>query len=162
MKKKILLLSTLIFFFTPSAAFACEPCPKILNLAETIEEAQFIIIGQKVARCSPFSSRKSLGDPDCMEVKINQVLKGTIDTDKIKVATFYGMCPYGITTVKDDRFYMMFLAGANREMVYEAVRWGCSVKALLVENDTVKYKGERISTDEFAARFGLQKPTMIK
>ena len=82
--------------------------------------------------------------------------------DKIKLASWYGMCPYGITNINDNRSYMMFLEREEREAIYEAVDWGCSVKAVLVENDAINYKGEKISINEFATRLNLQQPSNIQ
>ena len=142
-------------------AFACEPCSKILTLEETVEKAQFIIIGQKIGEADK-PSKESIDGPPWIEVKINSILKGDIDTNKIKAASWYGMCRYGFANVGYDRLYVMFLERAEGGTLYDAVDWGCSVKKLWVENNTVTYNGEKVSIDEFAERFNLEQPTTIK
>lgn len=157
MKKKIILLSLLLFFlFSVPIVFACQPCSKSLSLEETIEKAQFIIIGQQISG----DSTEESDNPKWIEVKIGKILKGNIKQEKVKLASWYAMCPYGIINIDNGQSYMIFLEKEEGEIIYEAVDSGCSVKTLLAENDMVSFQGEKISLDEFTSRMNLQQPVV--
>ena len=137
------------FLFMAKAVFACEPCIHTLNLKETSEKSDLIIIGQR----TDFSSREkdSRENPDTINVKILKILKGKTEKDQIDVNSWDGICTYGI--VVDDKKYIMLLE--ERDGIYDAVDFGCSAKTFLVEGDLVDYNGSKISIDTFAKDLGL-------
>ena len=61
-----------ILFLTINV-LACEPCPSTLNLQETINNSDLIIIGQKV---SDIGNDTFSGRPEGMNVKVIKILKG--------------------------------------------------------------------------------------
>jgi hypothetical protein len=130
------------------AAWACEPCMKTLDLDESVERADLIIVGRR----TDYFSREAegpFGGPDTVRVKVLRVLKGPADVDEITVNSWDGMCDYGI--VVDDREYVMLLE--EQGPIYIAVLDGCGVKALLVERGGVELDAKHVSLDELAARF---------
>ena len=156
MKKYFIFIAVIfISFFVSSFAFACEPCPKILNLEETINKSDLIIVGQKVS-----DGPKSDFGPAWIEVKIIETLKGSIQDAKIKVSSWYGMCSYGII-IDDNKNYLILLQkaeNAEENISYTPVDWGCSQKKYLVENNQIDLNGEKISLENLASKYGLKIP----
>ena len=155
--KKILIFIAVIFsfFFMSSSAFACEPCPNILNFEETVNKSDLIIVGQKISDGS-----KSDFGPAWIEVKIIETLKGFTQGTKIKVSSWYGMCPYGII-IDDNKNYLILLQkaeNAGENIDYTPVDWGCSQKTYLVENSQIDLSGEKISLENLASKYGLLVP----
>ena len=144
------------FVFIISEIYACEPCVKALNLEESINKSDLIIVGAKVAQ-GPAASDVGPGGPEWIEVKVTRILKGNIKEDKIKVNSWDGMCPYGI--IVDEKYYAMLLAerkSSYADYQYDAVDFGCAVKTLLVENNMVNVEGKGVSIDDFIKNFSLK------
>jgi len=136
-------------------AWSCEPCFEVLDLAESILQADLIIIGHRKDYTSEEKDQwpKQQG-PDSVQVLVTKILKGGLDNNLIEVNSWDGMCPYGI--VVDDAQYAMFLK--KREHVYDSVNFGCSVKTLPVRNDEIHIDENLISIENFKKRYDLYAP----
>lgn len=150
--KKTFIIAGIIFsfLFTVSIVYACQPCPSTLNFEETVEKSDLIIIGQRTD-FSP-DEQDSFEGPDSINVKIIEILKGNTNQNQIIVNSWNGMCEYGI--VVDEKKYVMLLQ--EKDGMYDAVDFGCSVKTFSVENDLVEFNGDKISIDEFTDKLGSQ------
>lgn len=140
-----------LFYGISSKSYACQPCAKILSFEESVNEADLIIIGQKMSEGPRSDFGEGYGGPDWIEVKIKQVLKGEISAAKIKVNSWDAMCPYGII-VENDKDYVMLLR--QREVTHEdyqfdAVNYDCGVKTYVLEGDYINFDGEKISVINF-------------
>lgn len=113
-----------------SSIHACEPCSSTLNLEQTIEKSDLIIVGQRTD-FSPDEKNSPENLPDSINVKIIETIKGKIKQDQITINSWDGMCGYGV--VIDDKIYKLFLQ--EKDGIYDAVDSGCSVKAVLVANN---------------------------
>ena len=131
------------------SGWACEPCATTLDADASIERAELIIVGQR-ADYSARETQLSVGGPDTVRVKVLQVLKGQPAQDEVVVNAWDGMCDYGI--VVDDRSYVMLLQ--QRGAIYDAVDYGCGLKALLVENGGVDLDGHRITLESLPSMAG--------
>jgi len=77
MKKVIFLICFIYLACFSLSAYACEPCGSTLDLNETIQQADLIIIGKKIKDGPHTDPRpEGYGGPDWIIVKIERVLKG--------------------------------------------------------------------------------------
>jgi hypothetical protein len=151
--KKTFIIAGIIFsfLFALSIVYACEPCPSTLNFEETVEKSDLIIIGQRTD-FSPNEQYSFKTLPESINVKIIEILKGNTNQNQITVNSWDGMCGYGI--VVDDKEYVMLLQ--EKDNMYDAVDFGCSIKTFSVENGLVDFNGDKISIDEFTSKIGSQ------
>lgn len=129
------------------SAWSCEPCESTLGLQETIQQADLIIVGQKIKNITEPGIPEEIS-PEIL-VRVDQTLKGFIKEKELKVHSYSGECPYGI--VVDDKSYLIFLKGPP----YTAVNQGCAVKTVPVEEGLVAHEGRRLSPTKFVAEFGV-------
>ena len=156
--KKIFIIAGIIFsfLFAVSIVYACEPCPSTLNFEETVEKSDLIIIGQRTD-FSPNEQDSFETLPDSINVNIIEILKGNTNQNQITVNSWDGMCGYGI--VVDNKEYVILLQ--ERDNMYDAVDFGCSVKTFSVDNGLVDFNGDKISIDEFTNKLGSQADRQI-
>jgi hypothetical protein len=132
-----------------SVVYAFEPCSSTLNFEETVEKSDLIIIGQRTD-FSPDEQDSFETVPDSINVRIIEILHGDTNRNQITINSWDGMCGYGI--VVDDKTYVMLLQ--ERDDIYDAVDFGCSVKTFPVDNGLVDFNGDKISIDEFIDKLG--------
>ena len=161
MKKFIFSISILALFLVSSPVFACEPCASTLNIEQTINKSDLIIVGQKITDGPRSDFGEGYDGSDWIEVKIIETLKGSAPSAKIKINSWDAMCAYGII-VNDDRNYLMLLQKRDNagENFYDAVDYGCAEKSYLVENSQVDLNGQKISLENFASKYSLIKTTI--
>jgi len=161
MKKFIFSISILALFLVSSPVFACEPCASTLNIEQTINKSDLIIVGQKITDGPRSDFGEGYDGSDWIEVKIIETLKGSAPSAKIKINSWDAMCAYGII-VNDDRNYLMLLQKKDNagENFYDAVDYGCAEKSYLVENSQVDLNGQKISLENFASKYSLIKTTI--
>jgi len=139
MKKTTFIAGLLLFYFTISTVvFACEPCSTTLNLRETVEKSDIIILGQRTDYSPGI-------EPESIKVNVIKVFKGDVGQSEITVNSWNGMCAYGI--VVDDKKYVIFLE--KKEKMYDAINSGCSVTTYPFENDLIDIDGDEVSLSEF-------------
>jgi hypothetical protein len=131
----------------PRPACACTPClpDRVLDLAETAEAADLIVIGRQVQR-GPSTGT----GPDWITIRVSEVLKGSTEETRIRVDSFSGMCGYGI--VVDRATYVIFLERGDD--MYYAVNDGCAVHTVPVEGGEVTVDGQGMPIDEFVTLLG--------
>jgi len=150
MNKTLLFLIAFFLFYVPSG-FCCEPCKEILGFQSTVQQADLIIVGRKIAEDTPAREQSNSG-PESITIQVLKYLKGKAPR-KIKVNSWDGMCPFGI--VIDNRTYVIFLQKkgtplfALGKVEYDAINQGCSIKTYPVESDTVYFEDQKISLDIF-------------
>jgi hypothetical protein len=157
-KKFIFIAAIFSFFFVSPPAFACEPCSNSLSFDETLSKADLIIIGQKVAEGPRSDFGEGYGGSDWIEVKVIEILKGSIPNKEIKINSWDAMCPYGIV-VDDNRNYLMLLqkkATPGEDYQYDSVDSGCAERSYLVENNQIDLDGQKTSLEDLASKYGLQ------
>lgn len=126
---------------------SCEECESTLTLQETIAQADFIFIGQKIQEITAPGIPPEI--PPEILVRVDQLLKGFVKEKELKVHSFSGECPYGI--VVDDKPYLMFIKGPP----YTSVNLGCAVKTLPVHDGLIEAEGNDLTVSEFVAKYGL-------
>lgn len=144
-----------ILFLTVNI-LACLPCPNTLNLQETINNSDLIIVGQKI---SDIGNDTFSGSPEGMKVRVIETLKGSSEKGELNIVYLYGMCGYGIY-LNDNKEYVLFLEGVEAGVEnydYTSVNWGCSIKNLIVENNQVEYEGQKISIYELSKNIAAKK-----
>lgn len=144
-----------ILFLTANV-LSCQPCPSTLNLQDTINNSDLIIIGQKITDIGDIQTGFS---PEGMKVKVISILKGTNNKEELNIVSAHGMCGYGIY-LRDNRENVLFLKKAEAGFPnydYDAINWGCSVRSLVVENNQVEYNGQKISIDELTQNIIVKK-----
>ncbi len=139
----MLLASTLLLH--SQAASACQPCPKVLSLAETVQKADLVIVGKNLTKRTQPDTEP--GGPDEIDVWIIRTLLGEETKKTIRVNSWDGMCPYGI--VADGGHNVMLLK--RQQDKYDAVESGCSVKTYPVKNGIVDVEGTEMSLQNFTA-----------
>ncbi len=144
----------LSFFIVPEFGIACEPTPvgAELNLEQTIQAANLIIIGNKV-REGPFLDPAG---PSWTKIKVSQILKGSVETDTIKTMSFLGMCQYGIT-LEDNTPSVVFLSGgwSNEEVPYSSVGSRYGKKSYPIHDNSITIDGKDMILQDFANQYGL-------
>ena len=152
-----------VFALSPSMIFACEPCARILNLQETINASDLIIVGQKVAEGPRTGGPKDVSGPDWIKVKIVKTLKGQTNLKEITINSWDGMCNYGIDV--DDKTYIMLLdreGDPSGDHDYNAVNYGCAMKTFPVQDETVELEGRKISLLDFSSMINESNPDIAK
>ena len=149
----IIRISNQLFFSVTLFAIttlACEPCSSNLNLEQSLNKADLVIVGQKFINNDVSEER-----PTTSRIQVLRVLKGRLSDKQIVVRSWYGMCPYGI--IIDDKTYLMILS-KSKEMpgAYESIDSGCSVKTLPVKGDNVYVDGVTISLAKIKRKFKLK------
>lgn len=136
-------------------AWSCEPCFEVLDLAESILQADLIIIGHRKDYSAEEKNQwpKQQG-PDSVRVFVTKILKGELDKNLIEVNSWDGMCPYGI--VVDGAQYAMLLK--KRDHIYDSVNFGCAVKTLPVRDDEIYIDENPVSLANFKKRYDLHTP----
>lgn len=103
----------------PLWAWACEPCPNLLDVPQSLHRASLVI----VANATGYARSGKKPEFDTLEVE--GVLKGKYAGKRLRVKAWYGMCDYGITLEKGK--YVVLLAEENGN--YTAIQNGCGKKA---------------------------------
>ena len=143
MRKHVLFaLST---FMAYSNAWACEPCAKIWDMDQTAKNADVIIIGKRITPKATGEDRHM--GPDIVEIKVDLVLKGTLQEEAIQAHAWSGMCTYGIVTEPQESF-VIFLQ-KTEEGIYDSVNYGCALKVLPVDNGQVIMDDRSVDIQQF-------------
>lgn len=181
LKRSLIILLLLgLFSIWSSSVSACEPCGPRLGFEETANQADEIIIGQRVmstikrwltlnvmARGSEFPEYALAHDgSSVIDVEVFELLKGRLLKDRITVHAFSGMCPYGMAIPPDTQFVMLLKkATVDRRFEYDVVS-DCAVKALPIRDGMVVLSSEWdpktgkviekdvLSVDDFVAKLG--------
>lgn len=136
-------------------AAACEPCAESWDLTRTAQEADLVVLAQKVREGSStdhgrvLGERRPQGGPDWIDVKVLRTFKGGVSASRLRANSWDGMCRFGI--VVDDRPHVLFLMKPSSGNEYQALNFGCSVTALPVEEDQVHLGEQTVSLATFAA-----------
>ena len=139
----LVLTMVIAIVITTETAIACQPCKSKLNLEQSLEKADLVIVGKRI----DYDPEEKM--PSSIKVNIIKVLKGEIKKGQIEVKSWYGMCPYGI--VVDDRIYVMILKKPLKiQGMYTTVNTGCSVTKLLVKSSKVSVDGKIMSIEDIA------------
>lgn len=151
-------LSKVAFFVSfillnSSRAYPCTPCSDVLDLKETIERSEVIVVGQRrdTVKTENAEGLKKRG-PDTVNVKVSKVLKGKSGPSVITVNSWDGECPYGVV-LEDNAPHLLFLV--KKAGFYDSVAQGCSVRSLPILNDQVPIDGRMMSIQEFKKAHGL-------
>jgi hypothetical protein len=135
----------------PALSFACQPCRAKLNFKDTVQRADLIIIGKKIAsegRMLKIGQDKFY--PEGGRIKISRVLKGQTGKSTINVRCLSGMCGYGIC-LNDDKPYVIFLSAAKSDgsgFDYTSVNSGCAVRYYKVAGDSVVMDGVSVPVSQ--------------
>jgi len=153
MKKTALIMVVVLLSFSNSEVHACEPCSKILNFGETVQQADLIIVGEKSANGPSVMMNQFPDASDWIDIKIFDILKGQEKKKRIRVNSWDGMCSYGIDI--DDGKYIIFLE--KREVdhetyQYDAVNYGCSIRIYSIKDDIVVFGDEQILMGQFTGK----------
>jgi len=132
-----------LLFITLSEVQACQPCPIKLDFEDTVKASDLIVIGRKIGEYpSPEMALPNQFGPDWLRIEVQEALKGYCDARIIKVNSYNGMCPYGIT-INDENQYILFLQKANVDYIdYDAVNHGCAEKTFSITDNQVKYQAK--------------------
>jgi hypothetical protein len=155
----------------PLAALACEPCGSRLDLPRSLEKAELVVVARRPAE--PKQPEGPANGPACDVLSVEGVLKGEFKGEKLRVRSWYGMCPYGI--ILSEGTYVVLLSKApehaydvsypddecakalkRKPELYVAVEQGCAVKALAVREGSVEAEGLKMTLEEFRDKYGLR------
>jgi hypothetical protein len=151
--------------------YACEPCHFNFTLRHSLAEADLVLVVKRAEARKDAPPRGP--EPPCDELSVEEVLKGDFRGEKVRVRSFYGMCPYGI--IVGEGTYVVILkkaeasdydvsgdetaacgeALARKAGLYVAVGGGCAARVLAVEDGSVEAEGRRLTLGEFRDRYGL-------
>lgn len=151
-KQKVSPMKIFIIFLTcsliiPQLAHACQPCAESLDWIETARSADVIVVGRKF-HAGPAEGH---GGPDWIDLKVDDELIGTAISEVVRVNSWDGMCPFGITIANGDP-HIVFLTKANLSRTgahYTAVSQGCGAKALPIVDDHVVLNSTRVPVTQF-------------
>lgn len=140
--------------WTPTG-YACEPCMQIHNLEESLVAADAVVIGTKIGEAPYAALNRGPGGPDWIEVRIRRTLKGEDLPSVIKINAWDGMCAYGFL-LEENKDYLLLLAGTDldgQETQFQAVFYGCGVKAFEVAHGHVLLSEDEVPLAEFKRRW---------
>jgi hypothetical protein len=161
----------LISVITGAKVYACEPCHFNLTLRHSLAEADLVLVVKRAE--APKGAPPRGAEPQCDELSVEEVLKGDFKGERVRVRSFYGMCPYGI--VLGEGTYVVILkkatpsdyevsgdetaacgdAPARKAGLYVAVGGGCAARVLAVEDGAVEAEGRKLTLGEFRDHYGL-------
>ncbi len=147
---KIATLILTVLLSVPQFVCACEPCARSLDWVETARSADVVVLGRKFDD----GPAEADGGPDYIDLKVDDELLGTAISEVVRVNSWDGMCPYGIT-LTNSAPHIVFLTESNLSRTgahYTAVSLGCGAKALPVVDDHVVLDSARIPLSEFVER----------
>lgn len=146
------LLTVLVLFALPDQAKACEPCEAILSLEDTAAQADLVIIGRLTKEGPATDDGEGWGGPEWIEIEVVEVFKGRPSGEQVRVNSWSGMCPYGIT-LNDANEHLIFLQETSGG--YDAVNYGCAVKQLTIQEGRVIIGDQALPIADLAADLGL-------
>lgn len=156
----------LIVLFIADSVLACESCPHILNLEETIQQSDVVIIGK---RTDHDPEEQSFGSgfpkrPELIKIQVIRTLKGEPGFSTLNAHSWYGMCPYGIQLKNEEALIFLSKTESNsgnkllgldyyfRDR-YGSVNNGCAQKSFEVKNNQLEIDGKIITVDGFIERY---------
>ena len=165
-------LGAAVFVVTGVAGVhACEPCGTTLDLRHSLEKADLVVVAKRPA--VPKQPENPANGPACDELLVEGVLKGEFEGERLRVRSWYGMCPYGI--ILNEGTYVVLLRKAvsheydlarydsecgqalkRKPELYSAVEEGCAVRHLAVESGSVEAEGVKLTLEEFKGKYGLR------
>ncbi|HJQ33636.1 MAG TPA: hypothetical protein VJ866_15740, partial [Pyrinomonadaceae bacterium] len=152
--------------------YACEACHFNLNLPYSLKEADLVLVVKRAEARKDAPPRGP--EPPCDELSVEEVLKGDFKGERVRVRSFYGMCPDGI--IVGEGTYVVILKKASdsdyevsgddaaaacgdalsrKAGLYVAVGGGCAARVLAVEDGSVEAEGRKLTLGEFRDRYGL-------
>lgn len=149
--------------FLNNAALACEPCPEMLDIRQTAEKADIILLAHRPGYTPAEDTKiRQMQGPETIELQVLDVLKGDYKDPKITVQSWSGMCQYGIY-LKDETA-VVFLSHRETEQTlplgikltrheYDSVNMGCSVHSLPLVNDHIQTGQDQMTIPDFKSRY---------
>ncbi len=149
--------STMVFIMlllVANISLACEECVEILDIQETVDAADIVIVGQRT------DYTKGEKKPEGITIYVERVFKGDVSPlSKISVKTMYGMCDYGIY-MKDEQA-LIFLKRIQKpkwgwqaitphKFDYTSVSYGCAYKTIPIVDNKLKIRDKFVTIDELA------------
>jgi hypothetical protein len=164
MKISLIIVCVILCSLLTQVIYACEDMMP-LGIQRTTEQADLIIIGQKVVQ-GPIGEKEFPfgGEPIWVDIKITKILKGNSSENPIRIQT-NSPCGYGFPAPIDNKEYLMFFSWNSDSKSFNRVGESGETLLMLI-NETIYYseqdssgvyrqKEEKI--DDFASRFGLTK-----
>ncbi len=138
----------LLMLGVPEYASPCSPCPSELSLSQTIQKADLIVIGtlaKPALQLGPADRQ-----PSFITVVVEKTLKGKASGGRIRVHSFYGMCPFGLSMEADERA-VIYLSKVDDG--YASVDEGCAYKKTPIVNASVMADGEWMPLADFQSKY---------
>jgi len=142
MKSPVLMLVLwgVLLFGLARDARACEPC-HMPTLPEAWIQADLVVIARRAqvaggAISCPIEDAKR----NQTEIRIEKVLKGKLDTRRLRVPACYGMCDYGLI-LEDAQPRMIFLQKEAAQGTYRTLSL-CKAPEPLVRDGRVEVGGK--------------------
>ena len=138
-----------------SAALACEPCLSKTPLERTVEQSSVIIL---VKNDDQDSSADLETGPDVVNLSIEKVYRGRVNTSSILVRSWYGSCAYGVHLKLRERAILMLqemtdVATGKWDGTYKLIEEGCSQGQLEVRGDFVWVNNNWIPISLFVSKY---------
>jgi hypothetical protein len=142
---------------------ACEPMQETPNIKTSIKRSDIIIIGKKAKWQRTIDYKNFDKDPP-RKIEVLEVLKGSLDDNKIKVKGAWGMCGIAFNFI-DDAHHILFLTSPHNGLYYPAGDYNeiTSLKIDEEEKLNINEKGELIlngdtllSLEKFKKSFLMQ------
>lgn len=120
-------------------ALACEPCVTRSSLERTVKQADVIVLVSNQDR----SSESGTSHPEVLELTVEKVLKGNVETSAVLVRSWYGDCAYGAQMRLNGKAILLLqevtdVTTGEFDGTYKLVEDGCSQGQLEVIGDKVR------------------------
>lgn len=138
-----------------SASLACEPCLSKTPLERTVAQSSVIILVKNDDQDSSADLDKG---PDVVNLTIEKVMRGQVNTSSILVRSWYGSCAYGVHLKLRERAVLMLqemtdVATGQWDGTYKLIEEGCSDGQLEVRGDFVWVNSNWMPISSFISKY---------
>ena len=142
---------TVFFALFSFPAMACEPCIAKSSIERTVAQSSVIAI---VVNNDQDASVESGNQPELLELTVERVLKGHVDTYAVLVHSWYGMCAYGAHMKLREKAVVLLqevtdVATGAFDGTYKIVEDGCSQGQLDIKGGNVLVNERWMSLSTF-------------
>lgn len=146
---------TLLAIVWSAPSFACEPCIAKTPLERTVSQSSVIVLVKNDDQDSSADLEKG---PDVVNLTIEKVMRGPINTSTIKVRSWYGACAYGVHLKVRERALLMLqemtdVSTGQWDGTYKLVEEGCSEGQLDVRGEFVWVNNNWLPISSFVSKY---------
>lgn len=151
----LVLLVSLTYIVSASPSFACEPCLSKASLERTVAQSSVIVLVKNDDQDSSADLEKG---PEVVNLTIEKVFRGNINTSSLLVRSWYGSCAYGVHLKLRQRAVLMLqemtdVATGQWDGTYKLIEEGCSEGQLDVRGEFIWINSTWVPISSFVSKY---------